>query len=90
MTVNLVRLLARADRIICWKMDAVSGAGADVGGNYRRIASDGFGYAIGDDPARIENRDPFRERHDEPHMVFDEQHRTPARLIWSTMPNLKI
>jgi hypothetical protein len=57
-----------------------SRAGADLGGNYRRIPSDGFEYAIGDDPARIENRDPFRERHDEPHMVFDEQHRCSGAL----------
>jgi len=63
-----------------WRMRAASGVGADIGGNHCRISAHGFGYAIGDDPAGIENRDPFRQRHYKSHMMFDEQNRYSRAL----------
>ncbi len=57
-----------------------SGTGSDIGGNHRRIAANGFGYPVGDDPAGIKNRDPFRQCHHKSHVMFDEQNRYAGAL----------
>lgn len=51
----------------------ISAADSDIGGDNCRIASHVFGHAVGNHATSVEDRDPFGQAHDKPHVVLDQQ-----------------